>query len=1093
MTHGERDSGHGRWKRWAVVCCTAGLLLALPGCGSTPEEADPPTVISYAAAADRLSGLDPAEAQEQLRDWIRTGLATALELDTTQLRNSLYDTVPVRDPAFVGLAEQPSGPGRALFDGRDTLHVLVPRDDPDEARTIGLLLDDHRTDAGADSALVQIHHYQIYPDAQTIELTVQDPAPTAEVRSANGYVETQVGDTTGLTDFLAQTNHLSLLEVRGPEIWAGGWTWPELTPGMAGARLSHEDVSVIQRGYLAVAAGRLPGFSLDPGPPETPGDALAILTDLSPELSSRLSTDAWEGSAFPSADAVRETVDNALFYDDPQPAALAELGLPTDRTQLYVLSKLFEGLPTYSQARYDGGLAGTEVGMTLFYTDFVAKNWINDVGTGVPTDAVGGFIPDPEAVIPWSHCPGPDDPLSEYGRLWFGPNESGFTFDDTRVGIGAQATRLFSRSDSDEGTEVEPTYGFGRGIRWWDQHYQQVADYEPQYQRLDQIMRWSAALEWLISRTDKELPQLSDTQIRSDLRFQDWYAQHSELRERSQIEFVAPPSAAQEAVLFKPSASYDSCGYRALSGGVSLSDLIQRQGDRTVRAELPAPVRRAGPVDPASTFDPQTGTGAITRLSIEENGQIADRLTRTFSSMPDGSARIAVDAGGTRVSQFGKLKIRRAETARRQIEVDLVADRGQVSQRVDFQGQDMGALVARKEADTVTVQWHSGWVDRFRRALEPLQDRLTSGSVTGEPLATDGVLYSYLDPTGVVQYKIGGQDSPWFSITKELRPPGEDLAFQFGGRNADTGLPEFFQVNFSAAPELQRAGRPAEWTDIRPATTELPAILLAADPPAARSATVPVTTPDGRLSGTIYEGDGGLRVRIDEPLLGLNGPDVGAALLRDSSRVAAAMADAAQAGDGLFRGVRLGGDGVAVAGADRVILASADHPWTARVLQSVDSRRLGRAPLLRIEGSRILHVDPSELTVFPAPERMSLGAALDRKDLDAYVHRSMVQFEDGVIVRDAVPRDTEVIVQVAEAADRENAHSPFWRPDIRVHEGAEWVRMTTGKGVGSGSNNATATATSVPVPDAPASGPPPNGQFLLICPADDADAVGCAQ
>ncbi|MGQ0777467.1 MAG: hypothetical protein ACT4NY_24165 [Pseudonocardiales bacterium] len=199
MDFGGRHSEHGLWKRWAVVGLTAGVLLASVGCSADPEEPDPPTVISYAGAADRLSGLDPAEVLEQLRDWTRTGLATALELDTPQLRDALYDTAPVRDPAFTDLAEQSTGPGRALFDGRDTLHVLVPRDDPHEARTIGLLLDDHRTDAGADPAQVQVHHYQIRPEAQAVALTAADPAPTAEVRSANGYVEMQVGGTAGLT------------------------------------------------------------------------------------------------------------------------------------------------------------------------------------------------------------------------------------------------------------------------------------------------------------------------------------------------------------------------------------------------------------------------------------------------------------------------------------------------------------------------------------------------------------------------------------------------------------------------------------------------------------------------------------------------------------------------------------------------------------------------------------------------------------------------------------------------------------------------------------------------------------------------------
>ncbi|MGH3941253.1 MAG: hypothetical protein ACRDTG_21980 [Pseudonocardiaceae bacterium] len=945
-------------KRLAVIALGLGILLASVGCGRAPQEADLPTVISYAGAAGRLSGLDPAEVQEQLRDWTRTGLASALELDTPQLRNAFYDTAPVRDPAFTDLAEQSTGPGRALFDGQGTLHVLVPRDDRREARTIGLLLDDYRTDAGTDPAQVQIHHYQVHPEAQTIELTAEDPAPTSEIRSANGYVEMRVGDTAGLTDFLAQVGHLSLLEMRDEEIWAGGWKWPDIV----GARLSLEDVSVIQRGYLESAAERPPGFSLDPGPPETPEDALAMLPNLSPELAYRLGTGDWNGSVFPSADAVRQSVDDALYYDDTEPAVLAELGLPVDRNQLYVLSGLFGGAPTYSQARYDGGLAGTEVGMTLFYTDFVTKDWINGVGNGVPADAVEGFVPNPEAVIPWSHCPMPDEPLSEYGRVWFGPNESGFGFDDDRVGIGAQATRLFIRAEDAEGTEVEPSYQFGRGMRWWDQHYQQIADYEPQYRRLDQIMRWSAALEWLISQTDKELPQLADTEIRSNLSFQDWYAQHNELRERSKIEFVTPPSTEREAILFKPSAGFDSCGYRRLVGGVSLSDLVWRQGDRTGHAEIPAPVRRAGPVDEASTFDPRTGTGKITGLSLGKNGQIIHRLTRAFSTAPDGSSQVRIDGDGRRVTQYGDLKIRRAETAQRQIEVRFQADRGLVRQQVGLQGQDMGELVARKEAttvdvNTVTIQWRSGPLERIRRALGSLQAHLTSGSVSGAPLATDGVLYGYLDPTGVMKYKVGGRNSPWFSITDQLRPPGDELTFQFGGRNADTGFPEFFQTNFSAFPTVQRTDWPAEWFDVMPATADRPAILVAAAPPAADTAAVQVTTPEGGLVGTVHHRDGIPRVHINDPLLGPNGPEVGAALLRDSSRVAVAIADAAQAQDGLFRGVHLGADGVAIAGANRLIIASADHPWTARILRSVDPLHPERTPLIRIEGSRIIRVE----------------------------------------------------------------------------------------------------------------------------------------
>lgn len=243
------------------------LLLASVGCGSSPLEVESPQVISYAGAADRLAGMEPTEAEEQLRDWARTGLASLLELDTARFRDAMYDTVPVRDPAFVDLAEQPTGPGRALFDGQ-VLHVLVSQGDPDEDRTVGLLIDDHRADAGADPSQVQVHHYQIDRESQTIRLNSDEPAPADAARSAHGYVEMRIDEAPKLAGFLGQIQHLSWLEARGTEIWAGGWRWP----GTPGAHLDSEDISVIQQGYLEfVELGylypdsvRLPGFSLDP-------------------------------------------------------------------------------------------------------------------------------------------------------------------------------------------------------------------------------------------------------------------------------------------------------------------------------------------------------------------------------------------------------------------------------------------------------------------------------------------------------------------------------------------------------------------------------------------------------------------------------------------------------------------------------------------------------------------------------------------------------------------------------------------------------------------------------------------------------------
>ena len=74
-----------------------------------------------------------------------------------------------------------------------------------------------------------------------------------------------------------------------------------------------------------------------------------------------------------------------------------------------------------------------------------------------------------------------------------------------------------------------------------------------------------------------------------------------------------------------------------------------------------------------------------------------------------------------------------------------------------------------------------------------------------------------------------------------------------------------------------------------------------------------VTTPDGKTSTISQLGDQ-LVVPFADPILGPYGTAEGAALFRDFPRVDEAMRTAAQANDGLLRGVRLGEDGVALVG-----------------------------------------------------------------------------------------------------------------------------------------------------------------------------------
>ncbi|SMD27613.1 hypothetical protein SAMN05661093_11223 [Kibdelosporangium aridum] len=1042
--------------------------------------------ISYAGAASRLSGLDETETQEQLRDWARFGLASHLGLDTARLRDAAYDTLPVRDAGFADLTRQPTGPGRALPDGKGTLHVLVPRGDPHLDRTIGLQLDQYRTDSGADPDQVQVHRYEIDSGTRTIRLIAEVPARTADVRAAHGYVTMRVNDSPALADFLGRTHYLSTVEIKGTDILASGWNWP----AGAGPQVSHEDISVLQRGYLR-SSGPRPGFSLDPGPSENRDDVLAVLPQLSPELADRILADRWSGSSFSSAGDVADHVLKALLFNDPVPA-----GLPADRNQLWGLHSLIQRQGAYAQARYDGGLEGTGVGMTLFYTDLIAKDWVKGVGSGVPAKAVGGFVPDPDAVIPWSHCDSPSDSGGESGRLWFGQNDSAFAATGDRISIGAQSTRLFSRSDADGGKEIEPSFGFGRGLRWWDQHYQDVADYEPEYQRLDQIMRWSGALDWLTAKTSARLPQLHDGAIRSDLTFKDWYARNDKLREREPILFVNPPSAKQESLLTKPSKVTLSCGLHSISGGVSLGDRTGRVGGQDFDATLPGPISRAGLVDGKSAFDQATGSGHKTDVSVGSTGKIEESRERTFTTTPDGAAEVRETATGKRVAPLGALKVWLSETAPRLVKTVLKAGNGHVSVKVEVQGKDFGEFTAGHQDDVVTLRWRRGFLDRAKTFLETVQAKLSLA-------ATNDVLFRYDAPRGPPQYRLGGQDEPWMSITGDAPPPGADLAFRLGSPGENNGSAQFGFATMVAHPDVPST----QWVKFSPAAGDQPVVLTASDAPPSSAVKVRVTAPDGKTTGTAYIVDGRVVVSANDPVVGVRGTMSGAPLARHFPQITKAMADAKQDKD--FRAVRVDDDAVAFVNAEEIRIAPADHPWAARVLDALGPAATPYMPMLRLNGDVAHFVGKNELRDMP-DTRLRHGKLGDVENHRYVYIRSTLAQQDGPILSSSLDRELNVTFRETEVREDVREGSLALGPEIRWDFGAQWSRFDRVPPQGGrgnppppggripvpGNNNPVPTSTSATTTTAPPGGaakPVRGDVVLLVCPDTGRPLEGCSQ
>ncbi len=245
----------------------------------------------------------------------------------------------------------------------------------------------------------------------------------------------------------------------------------------------------------------------------------------------------------------------------------------------------------YQSARYDGPLQGTEPAMTMFYTDLLAKLWAMDWHRCSPTGQVPGFV----SVIDYKNsavsCEG--DQGVDNTRIWFGPRQEAYARDQaTALRLTPNATRLYalgSTLGAEFSEEVEPSADMLRFIRWWDRHYEDVADWEPQYELLNQLMKWTLVRR-MVEASDSSgcLSFLDRVKSGPVQRFDHWVASQRDLRWRGPVPLLNRPSVATESLPLFESEGYQWCSNIVLlSGGVSLPRSSEF-------AELP--VREADPL-----------------------------------------------------------------------------------------------------------------------------------------------------------------------------------------------------------------------------------------------------------------------------------------------------------------------------------------------------------------------------------------------------------------------------------------------------------------------------------------------------------------
>jgi len=536
--------------------------------------------------------------------------------------------------------------------------------------------------------------------------------------------------------------------------------------------------------HVPVPGATEPGFSLDPGPAMTVDELLAILPDaLYPELAGRHE----EAAAFvarylatqepgPFWDFMDEyedfVVDVVLAGDSAKARDLlrtAETGASGDeRVQAYetyadlvfaalsdqerpwpLLFSTATGKPPYQYARYDGGLQGTAAGMTYFYTDILAKGYFYELGQGNPYGIVRGFSPRSHAQVPWGHCTLEDDE----GRIWFGLREEAVGLFPNQVNLGSVATRVFvlMRDPALGEHEIEPSYKFGQGIWWWDRHYMDMADYEPQYHRLDQLMRWGAAIAWLVEQDAALLP-VSSVIPSDDWLFGDWTRANPQLTWQFDVPFVDAPGQTTETLLRLFSQPFEQCGSSwVASGGISNPSMGRVAEIAELRPELPKPVSRAGLSRVDTEYSVARASGVIASL---------DGIRRTLAPVEPQLAQIHVEAQGRKVWSLGEVKVAMPETATRRLSLALSQAGDEVHWRLDVQDVPLGELAVATDGETASVAWRQGPLADLKVALEKTQELLLEMPIAG---ALETVFSAnrvqYDSARGEYLVQLGGEES----------------------------------------------------------------------------------------------------------------------------------------------------------------------------------------------------------------------------------------------------------------------------------------------------------------------------------------------
>jgi len=638
------------------------VRMQSPSVFSARCETYEPFSVDISALLDFFETLSPDEKEEQLRDWAFYGLFASLgftpwETDEIAGRGGRMRYASLREKQLLTVL-----PGRVALAGGGACVMLVTTGESDDKLFQGSLFDKLRAANGSSPKIVYVFCYSPDIASKNINISYLRTVPGEYFLSADyGYLEVEITGAETLKRFLRETNSLAAVKLKEKSVILGG---RRNRAGDAGS-LEFEDAAALHQAYIkyippgmetqrrkyydifltkkydeilkndkrlrkAVRAGKIGylqimtkikkvfpyvpeedvepnvGFSLDP---------LYDFVGISKDIHSLLE----RSGPFSAAGKDKEL--SGLIDADAGAlsAAAARISSAGDIVPLLKFRRTFsargsgaekkldsalqqiEYANTYQTARYDGRVRGTGLAMILFYTDLTAKLWALDYNGLAPRSGIAGFRALSTIKVPklyWA-----DFVKFSKTRLWFGLRQEGFEMNENDIIFAPVAARVYAASSDPlfPGRESTPNYQSREFLGWWDAHYAEVADYEPYYYKLNELLKWSCLMMVIREKRSHALDFLSEAPVRRSFNFEDWYRDAPGLRNRTELPFTNKAGFHGGAECFKmlSSAGYPLMGFTYfISGGVSLAssrDLRSKLSVHGVTAKRAKPLYVARP------------------------------------------------------------------------------------------------------------------------------------------------------------------------------------------------------------------------------------------------------------------------------------------------------------------------------------------------------------------------------------------------------------------------------------------------------------------------------------------------------------------